>query len=131
MANIYLNEFDRFMSHQLKPLAYMRYGDDWLCFDSQNRLGHIRQAALIFLRQELSLTLNPGVDRCQPVHRGISYLGVDIWPTGKRLQPGVRRQVNQRLNRRNFASYKALIKAHEKSVKLNELDWRLLQKNEG
>lgn len=29
-ANIYLNEFDRYVVHYLKPLAYIRYGDDFM-----------------------------------------------------------------------------------------------------
>lgn len=33
-ANIYLNEFDRYMVHAMKPGAYLRYGDDWVCFDA-------------------------------------------------------------------------------------------------
>lgn len=31
-ANIYLNEFDRFVRHTLKPLGYIRYGDDFVLF---------------------------------------------------------------------------------------------------
>ncbi len=30
LANVYLNEFDRFVQHSLKPLAYIRYGDDFI-----------------------------------------------------------------------------------------------------
>ena len=29
-ANIYLNEFDQFVLHSLKPLGYTRYGDDFV-----------------------------------------------------------------------------------------------------
>ena len=31
-ANIYLNELDRFVKYEIKPKAYMRYGDDFLIF---------------------------------------------------------------------------------------------------
>jgi hypothetical protein len=31
-ANIYINEWDRFVRHELKPLAYVRYGDDFLLY---------------------------------------------------------------------------------------------------
>lgn len=32
LANIYLNEFDRFVRTNIKPLAYIRYGDDMVAF---------------------------------------------------------------------------------------------------
>ncbi|RTK94678.1 RNA-directed DNA polymerase [Candidatus Saccharibacteria bacterium] len=31
-ANIYLNEFDRYVRHTLKPRGYVRYGDDFVLF---------------------------------------------------------------------------------------------------
>ena len=57
-ANIYLNEFDRFMVHTLKPKAYLRYGDDWLCFtESKTDALFIRNAAEQFLFESLNLQL--------------------------------------------------------------------------
>ena len=32
LANIYFNEFDRFVRHTLRPFAYIRYGDDFVLF---------------------------------------------------------------------------------------------------
>ena len=109
----------------------MRYGDDWLCFaKNRDKLEYIRQKASAFLQHELALSLNPKVDHFQPTYKGISYLGVDIWPTGKRLQPKIRRRVRQRFNSRNSASYRALILAHENKERLKEFDWSLLDRLE-
>jgi hypothetical protein len=128
MSNIYLNEFDRLMKHQLKPLAYLRYGDDWLCFaETKSQLECIRQAAVVFLEEELSLTINPKIDRVQPAYKGTSYLGVDIWPNGRRLQPRVRNRVKERVNTQNVASYQALVAAHEKRKRLKAFNWQLLE----
>ena len=53
LANIYLNEFDRFIKHSIKPSSYLRYGDDWLCFMSDKvQLENARLKAESFLRGE-------------------------------------------------------------------------------
>lgn len=51
-ANIYLNEFDRFVVHVLKPERYVRYGDDCLLFvNNRERAGKMRVDAIIFLQK--------------------------------------------------------------------------------
>lgn len=128
MSNIYLNESDRLMKHTLKPLAYLRYGDDWLCFaDSRQATELIRSQASLFLEQELSLIVNPKIDLVSPARLRVSYLGVDIWPTGRRLQKSVLSRVNQRLTSQNVGSYKAHIVAHEKPKRQKELNWQLIK----
>jgi hypothetical protein len=118
MSNIYFNEFDRLMKHELKPLAYLRYGDDWLCFaKTEVEAGQIRELSKSFLNNELSLTLNPKIDHIRSAHSGVSYLGVDIWSHGRRLQPAVRDRIEKNFNAHNAASYKALVASHEKSTR--------------
>lgn len=58
-ANIYLNEFDRLVRHTLKPLSYIRYGDDFLVFaeSEQEAIGFQCHAAQ-WLRRELFLSLH-------------------------------------------------------------------------
>ena len=83
LANIYLNEFDRFIKHSIKPSAYLRYGDDWLCFMSDKvQLENARVRSENFLRGELGLNINPKANFIKPVRAGVSYLGVDLWPGG-------------------------------------------------
>lgn len=119
---MYLHEFDRFVVHELKPLAYMRYGDDWLCFaSSQQELEHIKAWATVFLSHILKLTINPKLNHVTATKKGISYLGVDIWPTGRRLQPAVSARIVSKLTPQNAASYLALVSAHEKQKRLKEL----------
>jgi len=128
MANIYLNEFDRFVKHQLKPLAYLRYGDDWLCFaDKRVELEAMRAKSVTFLREELSLRVNPKIDYIRPAYRGVEYLGVQIWPSGRRLQLKPRQRVINRLQTSNASSYKALVAVHEKPRRLKSLNWRLME----
>jgi len=127
MSNIYLNEFDRFIKHELKPLAYMRYGDDWLCFmSSKSSTLQLRHSAIQKLDQ-LSLSINPKIDRIEQSRKGVSYLGVDIWPNGRRLQSSVRKRIIGRLDKHNVSNYKALLLAHEQSKWLKHIDWLMLK----
>jgi hypothetical protein len=112
----------------MKPLAYLRYGDDWLCFaKSQTEAGRIRAKAQAFLDDKLLLTVNSKIDHIQPVPHGVSYLGVDLWPHGRRLQPQIRERVNNRLTKHNVASYRSLIATHEASRQLKKLDWQICE----
>ncbi len=124
-VNIYLHEFDRFMVHQLKPAAYMRYGDDWLSFHTRGQaLDPTRRLASYFLQAELKLTINPRLDHIDRTRRGISYLGVDFWPYLRRLNAHMRKQIDQRLSLRNFGTYQALLKLHGSPKSQQCFRWR-------
>jgi len=126
LANIYLNEFDRFMKHVLKPFAYLRYGDDWLCFaGSCNELENIREEAKKFLDTELGLSIHPRIDLIKPVNRGVSYLGVDIWPNGRRVDKAARLKLNANLSVRNASSYKSLLAHHQSKKYLKRFEWTM------
>ena len=126
MANIYFNEFDRFIAHQVKPLAYIRYGDDFISFaPSQNSAEDMRTQSVAFLQKNLFLTTNPKLDALSPVRKGVSYLGIEFWPSGHRLNDRMRHRIDTRLNQINYASYEGLILSHEKAKKHKQLQWRL------
>jgi hypothetical protein len=126
LANVYLNEFDRFMKHQLRPYAYLRYGDDWLCFaKNRQELEYIRLQAVEFLATELRLTVHKDIDIITPVKRGVSYLGIDMWPTGRRLDSDAQNKVKQNLNVRNVSSYKSLISHHQPNRYIKRLEWAM------
>lgn len=124
LANIYLNEFDRYVKHSLKPLAYLRYGDDWLCFArSRNELELMRKRAKEFLNTELGLSIHPTLDLIKPVRDGVSYLGVDLWSTGRRVDSSTRVKLNTNLNIRNVPSYKSLLAHHHSKKYLKRFEW--------
>jgi RNA-directed DNA polymerase len=135
LANIYLNEFDRFMKHMLKPYAYLRYGDDWLCFaGSCYELENIRKEAKKFLDTELGLSIHPRIDLIKPVNRGISYLGVDIWSSGRRVDKAARLKLNASLSVRNASSYKSLLAHHQSKKYLKRFEWtmsEIIRRNNG
>jgi hypothetical protein len=126
-ANIYQNEFDRFMVHALKPAAYLRYGDDWLCFSSnQYDLEAIRHRAIDFLGEELKLTISHRLDMLRPVRDGVTYLGIDIWPNGHRITKSTQTRVRLKIDSSNFSSYEALVRQFSNEHSLKKFYWETL-----
>jgi len=112
-ANIYLNELDQFVLHSIKPLAYVRYGDDFIIWCTDEYTALCAQAVIKqFLCDELGLSINLKHDLVQPTRNKLSYLGVDIWPSGRRLSPKVMNRIDKKLDAINSASYYSLIKHH-------------------
>ena len=125
-SNIYLNEFDRFVVHSLKPKAYLRYGDDFLIFESdRNSLEKIKTQAVSFLDEKLNLHINPKNDIIIKPKQGLHFIGVDIFPFGRRLKKRNWKKVVSNLNKQNFSSYLGLIKKHSKRKRVREINWRI------
>jgi retron-type reverse transcriptase len=125
-SNIYFNEFDRFVVHSLKPKAYLRYGDDFLIFESEkSSLEKIKMESVIFLRKKLYLSINSKNDIIIKPKQGIHFIGVDIFPFGRRLKKRNWKKVIDNLEEKNFSSYLGLVKKHSKRNKIRELNWRI------
>ncbi len=126
-ANIYLNELDRFVVHTVKPRHYLRYGDDFIVFDEHlHTLENIRHDITNFLSYRLGLVINPKHDIIVPVTEGLFFLGVEIYPTGRRLRIRTRHRIKNRLKPNNMSSYSGLIQQHENEKKQKEFHWRLM-----
>lgn len=130
-ANIYLNELDRFVKHILKPQFYLRYGDDFIII-AKTRISLIefREKAAAFLRDSLGLAINHKNDIILPVKKGVYFLGVEIYPVGRRLKERCWKRAKERLSLKNIASYNGLIKQHSKEKIIKEFNWRILEKME-
>lgn len=128
-ANIYLNEPDRFVKNTIKPLAYLRYGDDFIII-SQNlpQLKHIREKVAVFLQEKLGLEINAKNDITIKPRWGLKFLGVEIFPAGRRLSERNWSRAIIRLNARNFSSYSGLVKQHSKDKRIKEFNWIILEK---
>ena len=128
-SNIYLNEFDRYAVHTIRPLRYMRYGDDALFITSSRaETEAMRAKASIFASETLSLTINPKNDIIVPIKRGIKFLGVWIYPRGRRLVTRARKRVDMKLSAGNIASYSGLIQHHEPKRRQIELTWKIYER---
>src|SRR6185437_10005969 len=74
-ANVYLNELDQFVKHELRASRYMRYVDDFvLVHESRAQLMAWQDAIARFLGERLRLELKAEV-RLRPLDSGIDFLG--------------------------------------------------------
>ena len=80
-ANVYLDELDQFIKHQLKAKHYIRYVDDFvLLHTSPQWLNDAHQAIAEFLPSRLHAALNESKTILQPVERGVDFVGQVIKP---------------------------------------------------
>jgi hypothetical protein len=125
-----LNELDRFVVHQVKPLDYMRYGDDWLLFGQNDQeTQKMRELTVKFLSEELKLRISPKLDYVQPTYRGLTYLGVDIWPRGLRLTKSTKDRMLRRLSVENYSSYDSLVKKFSSSKYVKRFIWSTINRS--
>lgn len=85
LANIYLDYFDQWTMNQ--GYRIVRYADDILVFarsmkGAQRRL----KAVTVILEEEMGLTINQKKTGITSLERGVSYLGVVMWPSYTSIQ---------------------------------------------
>lgn len=79
-ANVYLNELDQFVKHELKCRRYVRYVDDFvLLHEDPAQLVAWRDAIEAFLGERLGLELKARAEP-RPVSEGVDFLGYIIRP---------------------------------------------------
>ena len=95
-ANVYLNELDYFVKHELKTKYYIRYVDDFvLLHSSKEQLEEWKEQIDNFLKTELKIELHPDKSKVISLSRGIDFVGF-----------------------RNFYHYRLLRKRNIKKIKL-------------
>jgi hypothetical protein len=98
-ANVYLNELDQFVKHELKCRHYVRYVDDFvLLHEDREQLVRWREAIAIFLRERLRLELKPR-DRLAPLGNGADFLGYIVRPDYRLVRRRVVGNLRERLAR--------------------------------
>lgn len=113
LANIYLNELDRFVKHELKAKHYLRYGDDFIVLGADLLdLGCIRRETIGFLEEKLKLQMNTGSDLILKAKNGLKFLGVWIYSGQRTLSERNCRRLRTRLTCQNAASYYGLVQKH-------------------
>ena len=128
-SNIYLNEFDRFVKHTLKVKDYLRYGDDFTIF-AQNReeLENIQIQATHFLTNELKLSLHKKNNVTVKTKHGLKFLGIVLYPKGRKLSKRNNKRLFARLNTRNAGSYYGLLTQHTNAKQMKKFQWILMDK---
>jgi hypothetical protein len=83
-ANIYLNELDQFVKHEIKAKYYIRYVDDFVIFGNSPRVLHeYKDRINHFLREKLHLRLHPDKSKVYSLDRGVPFLGYRMFPHHK------------------------------------------------
>ena len=96
-ANVYLNELDQFVKHNLRQRYYLRYMDDFLILRSDKKeLSLLKERLREFLKDNLRLTLHPKKANIFPAEKGIDFLGYRIFKHYRLLRKsGVKRFIKR------------------------------------
>jgi len=109
--NIYLNELDQHLKHQLKVKYYVRYVDDFVILSRNKKYLHqLTEKIRVFLYDNLYFTLHPKKVRIFPVCLGIDFLGYVLFKDHILLRP------------KNVKSFRKRLRKFQKSYLINKLD---------
>ncbi len=119
-VNIYMNEFDQFVKHNLKAKYYIRYADDFVIL-SKDKQELINQLTTIkkFLAKRLKLTLHPDKIIIKTFASGIDFLGWVNFPHNRILRTKTKQRMLRKINHNNKQSYLGLLK-HGNSFKIKQ-----------
>jgi retron-type reverse transcriptase len=106
-ANIYMNEFDQFMKHELKVKNYARYTDDFVIVsDDKEYLEGLLEPIREFLKSKLHLDLHPKKITLKKHIQGVDFLGYVILPHHIKLRTKTKRKIPKKI-RQSVALYKS------------------------
>jgi len=111
-ANVYMNEFDQFVKHELKIKYYARYTDDFVIVsESREYLEDILKPIEKFIKEKLALELHPNKIFLKKSKQGIDFLGYVTMPHYRVVRTKTKNRIFKKLRGR----------VHEyKSGKINE-----------
>jgi len=117
LVNLYMNEFDRYVKHELRERFYIRYADDFLIL-SEDRAHLLRLLPILkaYLHDELSLALHPGKISLRTVSSGIDFLGWVHFPDHRVIRTNTKKRA-LRATLHNVTSYLGLL-SHGNTYKL-------------
>lgn len=102
-ANVYLNELDQFVKHQLKARYYLRYVDDFVILHpSQKVLKEWKSKIDTFLYEHLALELHPDKSKIVQINRGVDFLGFKTFSHYRLLKRRNRRKFKRTLRENIF-----------------------------
>ena len=124
LVNIYMNEFDQFIKHELRAEYYIRYADDFMIFSSNRAwLEIILPEISNFLINRLQLTLHPKKVSLKTLASGVDFLGWVHFPDHRVLRTATRRRMFRGLkghpSEQTVASYVGML-THGNAVRLTK-----------
>lgn len=127
-ANIYLNELDQFVKHELRVKYYIRYCDDFVILgEDKSDLFLTAHKVNEFLDNNLSLSLHSDKIIIRKYRQGIDFLGYVVLPYHRVLRTRTKRRIFRKINKNNnqsVQSYLGILKhcnSHEVKKKLLEI----------
>lgn len=125
LVNIYMNEFDQFVKHELKARFYIRYADDFVIL-SPDRQSLVKTLRLIkrFLQAQLKLELHPDKVFIKTFSSGVDFLGWVHFSDHQVLRTATKRRMWRRVGESKtspevLVSYLGLLK-HGNTYKLQQ-----------
>lgn len=107
----------------------MRYGDDFILIaDTMEEARRLRKESIGFLRNALHLEINCKHDTILPVRKGLKFLGVELFSSGRRLNRRGRQRAASRLDMTNLGSYDGLVRAHTNAKGGKRWEWFILER---
>ena len=103
-ANVYLNELDVFLKHELKLPHYVRYTDDFaIVADNREELDRLIKPIRTFLQGRLHLDLHPRKVTIRTFRQGIDFLGYVLLPHHRVLRTRTKRRMYRKMRERIIA----------------------------
>lgn len=97
-ANIYLNELDRFIKHDLKVRYYFRYSDDFvILYENGIILQEYKNKIELFLSEKLKLKLHPDKVYIRKISQGIDFLGYVVLPHTLILRTSTKKRILRKI----------------------------------
>jgi len=126
LANVYMNEFDQFMKHELRIKYYIRYADDFvISLENKNWLVDLIPKVGEFIAQRLKLELHPDKVYIKTLASGVDFLGWVNFPDHRVLRTATKRRMFNRVRidsrREVLSSYLGLLKHGNTSRMKNNL----------
>ena len=112
-ANIYLNELDYFIKHELKANYYIRYVDDFVILHKNKRVLEYYLISIKNYLPCLKIELHPDKTEIHPLRNGITFLGYRIFYHHTLLRKRNIRHFMRKLEE-NIELYKSGILSREK-----------------
>jgi len=99
-ANIYLNELDQFIKHELKVKHYFRYADDFILIsENESVFAFYKKEIESFLKQKLKLELHPDKVFIRKLKQGIDFVGYVVLPNATVLRTKTKKRIFKKLKK--------------------------------
>ena len=109
-ANIYMNNMDQFVKHELKVHGYIRYADDFiLMHPSRDFLESCILKIQEFALKNLKLRIHLDKIILKTYSSGIDYLGYVCFPNHRVLRTKTKKRLFRKITDKNYSSYNGIL----------------------